>query len=239
MGALANHAPGAYISDTTVRRRGPEAVPFARRLPLLLRRQALTHAMSSSVADATAPSRSAALRTPALVVLAAGLGFLAGRRSPTPGGAGEHTWRQRWAAEDARPPARRLEEAVSPGRCKLDRSCAYSIDEDTLEAQVQLARLPLVPEQFRDRIIIELGANTVYTVRDTLLKQPKFRGHYVLSFEPLLDKYAANLAVRSKAVMRAAAGRKCLLASPTTASRLHPPGGSEGAGRSSTSWSAA
>ena len=83
------------------------------------------------------------------------------------------------------------------------------------------------------------GANTVFTVRDTLLKQPKFRGHYVLSFEPLLDKYAANLAVRSKAVMRAAAGRKCLLASPTTAPRLHPPGGSEGAGRSSTSWSAA
>ena len=63
---------------------------------------------------------------------------------------------------------------MSPGRCKLDRSCAYSIDEDTLEAQVQLARLPLVPEQFRDRIIIELGANTVFTVRDTLLKQPKF-----------------------------------------------------------------
>ena len=38
----------------------------------------------------------------------------------------------------------------------------------------------------------------VYTVRDTLLKQPRFKNHFVVSFEPLLDKYASNLAARSK-----------------------------------------
>tara|TARA_B110001452_G_scaffold261682_1_gene260758 strand:- start:369 stop:1397 length:1029 start_codon:yes stop_codon:yes gene_type:complete len=127
------------------------------------------------------------------------LGFLAGRAWPAPdatdagGGA-------------AAPTSFRRLEQLAPGTCKLDRSCAFSIDEDTMEASVQVARLPIVPEAFRERIIIELGANTVYTVRDTLLKQPKFRGHFVVSFEPLLDKYASNLAGRSKAVMRATLG---------------------------------
>ena len=114
---------------------------------------------------------------------AALLGFLAGRTWPaaTPDGS-------RAAHSDAGRLPRRLQESHRGGQCALDRACAYSIDEDTLETQVQVARLPLVPEQFRERIIIELGANTVYTVRDTLLKQPKFRGHFVVSFEPLLDK---------------------------------------------------
>jgi len=63
-----------------------------------------------------------------------------------------------------------------------------------------------VPAGFAGKVLIELGANSVYTVRDTLLKQPEFKRHFVLSFEPLLDKYAANLAARSKAVMRASLG---------------------------------
>ena len=146
--------------------------------------------------------------TTTLVLLAAALGFLGGRRWPTPASGVDERERalRRDGSADVALPSRRLEEATSAGHCKLDRSCAYSIDEDAMVAQVQLVRLPLVPEQFRERIIIELGANTVYTVRDTLLKQPRFKNHFVVSFEPLLDKYASNLAARSKAVMRAALG---------------------------------
>ena len=148
--------------------------------------------------------------TPALVLLAATLGFLGGRRFPTPASGVEDresgALRRVGSADVALPLARRLEEASSAGQCKLERSCAYSIDEDAMVAQVQLVKLPLVPEAYRERIIIELGANTVYTVRDTLLKQPRFKNPFVVSFEPLLDKYASNLAARSKAVMRAALG---------------------------------
>ena len=146
--------------------------------------------------------------TLALVLLAATLGFLGGRRFPTPAsGVEDREWGRRGGSADvALPLARRLEEASSAGQCKFERSCAYSIDEDAMVAQVQLVKLPLVPEAYRERIIIELGANTVYTVRDTLLKQPRFKNHFVVSFEPLLDKYASNLAARSKAVMRAALG---------------------------------
>ena len=151
-----------------------------------------------------------AVGTPALVLVAATLGFLGGRRWPTPAAGVEDresgALRRGGSADVALPLARRLEEAASAGQCKLERSCAYSIDEDAMVAQVQLVKLPLVPEAYRERIIIELGANTVYTVRDTLLKQPRFKNHFVVSFEPLLDKYASNLAARSKAVMRAALG---------------------------------
>lgn len=136
------------------------------------------------------------LLTALLSLSTALLGFFAGRAWPA---------LDEDASDTSASIFRRLEQ-LAPGTCKLDRSCAFSIDEDTIEASVQVARLPIVPEQFRDRIIIELGANTVYTVRDTLLKQPKFRGHFLVSFEPLLDKYAANLAGRSKAVMRTTLG---------------------------------
>jgi hypothetical protein len=53
----------------------------------------------------------------------------------------------------------------------------------------------LIPNKWKDRIIIELGANHIYTVAQSLFKQKVFSGKYfVLSFEPVLDKYAANLA---------------------------------------------
>ena len=148
--------------------------------------------------------------TPAFVLLAATLGFLGGRRWPTPASDVEDresgAFRRGGSADVALPLGRQLEEAGSAGQCKLERSCAYSIDEEAMVSQVQLVKLPLVPEAYRERIIIELGANTVYTVRDTLLKQPRFKNPFVVSFEPLLDKYASNLAARSKAVMRAALG---------------------------------
>lgn len=43
-------------------------------------------------------------------------------------------------------------------------------------------------------------------VRDTLLKQPHYAGHFLLSFEPLLDKYASNLATGVRAITRKALG---------------------------------
>ena len=109
--------------------------------------------------------------TLALVLLAATLGFLGGRRFPTPASGVEDresgALRRGGSADVALPLPRRLEEAASAGQCKLDRRCAYSIDEDAMVAQVQLVKLPLVPEQYRERIIIELGANTACTCADT------------------------------------------------------------------------
>ena len=64
----------------------------------------------------------------------------------------------------------------------------------------------LVPDAYKDRVIIELGANTVYTVSDTLLKKEHFKQHFVMSFEPLLDKYAANLAI-GRSILRSPLGR--------------------------------
>merc|ERR1740124_628038 len=70
--------------------------------------------------------------TTTLVLLAAALGVLGGRRWPTPASGVDERERalRRDGSADVALPSRRLEEATSAGHCKLDRSCAYSIDED-------------------------------------------------------------------------------------------------------------
>lgn len=61
-------------------------------------------------------------------------------------------------------------------------------------ANAMTAEGQLVPDKWKDRIIIELGANHINTIAQSLFKQKSFTGKYfVLSFEPVLDKYAANL----------------------------------------------
>ena len=74
--------------------------------------------------------------TPALVLLAATLGFLGGRRWPTPASDVEDresgAFRRGGSADVALPLGRQLEEAGSAGQCKLERSCAYSIDEEAM-----------------------------------------------------------------------------------------------------------
>ena len=52
-----------------------------------------------------------------------------------------------------------------------------------------------IPVKYGSKVIIEMGVNTVDTVRDGILSnEPFFKEHFVVSFEPLLDKYAVNLA---------------------------------------------
>jgi hypothetical protein len=52
----------------------------------------------------------------------------------------------------------------------------------------------LLPAEFSQKIILEFGASNAYTARDTLFRNPCFNSHFLLSFEPLIDKYSHNVA---------------------------------------------
>jgi hypothetical protein len=65
-----------------------------------------------------------------------------------------------------------------------------------LIAQLHIATLhggSIVPAG-TTRLWLELGSNNFFTLRDTHLDAPGFEGVFAVSFEPLLDKYAAMIA---------------------------------------------
>ena len=98
-------------------------------------------------------------------------------------------------------------EMKSPAQCQDSSRRSYEWHGNRLTVPMQVASSMagishhnIIPAQHAHaKIIFELGVNTFGTVRDGLLGLPFFSDHYVVSFEPLLDKWAGNLATHPDA----------------------------------------
>lgn len=73
------------------------------------------------------------------------------------------------------------------------------IQGDNILAEISIARVfppdqDIVPPKYRGkRVFLELGVSTIYTAKSTLMKKESFADVWILAFEPLLSKWAANL----------------------------------------------